>query len=261
MERSDHYTAPRRIEQREGRALSASDILKRLELNQAHATQGIRSRSFQGGNVQTESMCCRALLGYLLKGLGKALLGGERGTPRDKCCIVAAKAANAPVCSDGDKEGEKGQRHPSNADCEENLAIHGCILSASTAPSTWVGYPLATTGLGGVMAKREKRFRPDQRPKLKPHSEAPKRGLTPAEEAAAAAYESTLVAPKGTVIMGASAPIGSRAASTQRLTAEIAEEMPIVRRDLRRIALTYGAMLALLAAIWFVATSTGFVAA
>jgi hypothetical protein len=111
------------------------------------------------------------------------------------------------------------------------------------------------------MAKREKRFRPDQRPKLKPHSEAPKRGLTPAEEAAAAAYEATLVAPKSPVIVGASAPIGSRAASTQRLTAEIAEEMPIVRRDLRRIALTYGAMLALLAAIWFVATTTGFVAA
>ena len=111
------------------------------------------------------------------------------------------------------------------------------------------------------MAKREKRFRPDQRPKLKPHTDAPKRGLTPAEEAAAAAYEATLVAPKSTVVSGGSAPIGSRAASTQRLTAEIAEEMPIVRRDLRRIMVTYGAMLALLAAIWFVATSTGFVAA
>ena len=111
------------------------------------------------------------------------------------------------------------------------------------------------------MAKREKRFRPDQRPKLKSHSDAPKRGLTPAEEAAAAAYEATLVAPKSTVVSGGSAPIGSRAASTQRLTAEIAEEMPIVRRDLRRILVTYGAMLALLAAIWFVATSTGFVAA
>lgn len=110
------------------------------------------------------------------------------------------------------------------------------------------------------MAKREKRFRPDQRPKLKAHSDAPKRGLTAAEEAAAAAYEAALIAPKRTVISGNSAPIGSRAASTQRLAAEIAEEMPIVRRDLRRILLTYGAMLALLAAIWFVATSTGFVA-
>jgi hypothetical protein len=111
------------------------------------------------------------------------------------------------------------------------------------------------------MAKREKRFRPDQRPKLKSHADAPKRGLTPAEEAAAAAYEAALVAPKSTVIAGTSAPIGSRAASTQRLTAEIAAELPIVRRDLRRILLTYGAMLALLAAIWFVATSTGFIAA
>jgi len=111
------------------------------------------------------------------------------------------------------------------------------------------------------MAKREKRFRPDQRPKLKSHADAPRRGLTPAEEAAAAAYEATLVAPKPTVITGTSAPIGSRAASTQRLTAEIAEELPIVRRDLRHILLTYGAMLALLAAIWFVATSTGFIAA
>jgi len=111
------------------------------------------------------------------------------------------------------------------------------------------------------MAKREKRFRPDQRPKLKPHANAPKRGLTPAEEVAAAAYEATLVAPKNTIVSGTYAPIGSRAASAQRLTAEIAEEMPIVRRDLRRILLTYGAMLALLAAIWFVATRTGFVAA
>ncbi len=111
------------------------------------------------------------------------------------------------------------------------------------------------------MAKREKRFRTDQRPKLKSHADAPKPGLTPAEEAAAAAYEATLVAPKSTVITGTSAPIGTRAASTQRLAAETPEEMTVVRRDLRRILLTYGAMLALLAAIWFVATSTGFIAA
>lgn len=111
------------------------------------------------------------------------------------------------------------------------------------------------------MAKRVKRFRPDQRPKLKPQVDAPKRGLTSAEEAAAAAYEATLVTPKPTVIAAAAAPIGSRVASTQRLAAEIAEEMPIVRRDLRRIVLTYGALLGLLAAIWLAATSTGFIAA
>lgn len=111
------------------------------------------------------------------------------------------------------------------------------------------------------MAKREKRFRPDQRPKLKSHGDAPRRGLTPAEEAAAAAYEAALTAPKPTIVTGSSAPIGSRAASTQRLTAEISEELPIVRRDLRRILLTYGALLALLAAIWFIATTTGFIAA
>jgi len=111
------------------------------------------------------------------------------------------------------------------------------------------------------MAKREKRFRPDQRPKLKSTGDAPKRGLTPAEEAAAAAYEASLTAAKPTVITATAAPIGSRAASTQRLTAEIAEELPIVRRDLRRILLTYGAMIALLTAIWFVANSTGFIAA
>lgn len=110
------------------------------------------------------------------------------------------------------------------------------------------------------MGKREKRFRPDQRPKLKSHSDTAKRGLTAAEEAAAAAYEATLSAPKSVVVTQTAAPIGSRAASTQRLATEIAEEMPIVRRDLRRIALTYGAMLALLAAIWFVATTTGIVA-
>lgn len=110
------------------------------------------------------------------------------------------------------------------------------------------------------MSKREKRFRPDQRPKLRAHGEAPKRGLTPAEEAAAAAYEASLAVPKSPVAPAVVAPIGSRAASTQRLTAEIAEELPIVRRDLRRILLTYGAMLGLLAAIWFVATTTGVVA-
>jgi hypothetical protein len=41
----------------------------------------------------------------------------------------------------------------------------------------------------------------------------------------------------------------------------LAEELPVVRRDLRRIALTYGAMLALLAIIWFAATSTGLISA
>lgn len=110
------------------------------------------------------------------------------------------------------------------------------------------------------MAKREKRFRPDQRPKLRSHGETPKRGLTPAEEAAAAAYEASLVAPKRNVAAATAAPIGSRAASTQRLAAEIAEEMPVVRRDLARILKTYVAMLALLAAIWFAATTTGLVA-
>ena len=110
------------------------------------------------------------------------------------------------------------------------------------------------------MAKREKRFRPDQRPKLRSHGDAPKRGLTPAEEAAAAAYEASLAAPKVTVVAGNAAPIGSRVASAQRLAAEIAEEMPVVRRDLRRVLATYAAMLALLAAIWFAATKTGIVA-
>lgn len=111
------------------------------------------------------------------------------------------------------------------------------------------------------MAKREKRFRPDQRPKLRSNADAPKRGLTPAEEAAAAAYEAMLQTPMPTVVVGTSAPIGSRAASTQRLAAEIAEELPVVQRDLRRILATYGALLALLGAIWFVATSTGFITA
>jgi hypothetical protein len=111
------------------------------------------------------------------------------------------------------------------------------------------------------MGKREKRFRPDQRPKLKSNGDAPRRGLTAAEEAAAAAYEASLITPKSSTPNIIAAPIGSRAASAQRLTAEIAEELPIVRRDLRRILLTYGAMLVLLALIWFAATATGVIAA
>jgi len=111
------------------------------------------------------------------------------------------------------------------------------------------------------VAKREKRFRPDQRPKqaAKP---APRRGLTPAEEAAAAAYEANLAPVRPTATRSTAAPlIGTRAAAAQRLSAELAEELPVVRRDLRRIALTYGAMLALLAIIWFAATSTGLISA
>ena len=63
------------------------------------------------------------------------------------------------------------------------------------------------------------------------------------------------------VIYTAAPLIGTRAAAAQRLSAELAEELPVVRRDLRRIALTYGAMLALLAIIWFAATSTGLISA
>ena len=48
---------------------------------------------------------------------------------------------------------------------------------------------------GGTVAKGVKRFRPDQRPK-KERLSAPKRGLTAAEEAAAAAYEAKLETPR-----------------------------------------------------------------
>jgi hypothetical protein len=110
------------------------------------------------------------------------------------------------------------------------------------------------------MGRPEKRFRPDQRPKTVRPTPA-KRGLTAAEEAAAASYEASLNAPR--VVRAPSAPltIGSRTASTQRLAAEISAELPVVRRDLRRILMTYGALLALLAGIWVVATLTGFLSA
>ena len=110
------------------------------------------------------------------------------------------------------------------------------------------------------MAKPEKRFRPDQRPKkLRPTPV--KRGLTAAEEEAAASFEATLTSPR--VISAPAAPISSssRTASTQRLAAEVNAELPVVRRDLRRILATYGALLGLLAAIWIVATLTGFISA
>jgi hypothetical protein len=113
---------------------------------------------------------------------------------------------------------------------------------------------------GGTVAKGVKRFRPDQRPK-KERLSAPKRGLTAAEEAAAAAYEAKLETPR--VINVASNPLDAltRNASAQRLAAEIATELPVVRRDLGRIVVTYGALLGLLAAIWLVATTTGFISA
>lgn len=106
------------------------------------------------------------------------------------------------------------------------------------------------------MAKLQKRFRPDQRPK-KSKGTAPHRGLTAAEEQAAATFEASLATPSPAVITAA--PIGSRAAATQRLAAEVAEELPVVRRDLRKIALTYGFLLALLGAIWVAATNFGII--
>jgi hypothetical protein len=106
------------------------------------------------------------------------------------------------------------------------------------------------------MAKLRKRFRPDQRPK-QARGGAPRRGLTPAEEQAAAQFEANLL--PQTAIPAAAAPIGSRAAATKRLSAEIAEELPVVRRDLRRIGLTYGALLLLLGAIWLIATNVGII--
>ena len=110
------------------------------------------------------------------------------------------------------------------------------------------------------MAKGVKRLRPDQRPK-KERPSAPKRGLTAAEEAAAAAYEAKLETPR--VINVATNPLDAltRNASANRLAAEIATELPVVRRDLGRIVVTYGALLGLLAAIWLVATTTGFISA
>ena len=88
-----------------------------------------------------------------------------------------------------------------------------------------------------------------------------KRGLTAAEEAAAAAYEAKLETPR--VINVATNPLDAltRSASAQRLAAEIATELPVVRRDLGRIVVTYGALLGLLAVIWLVATTTGFISA
>ena len=110
------------------------------------------------------------------------------------------------------------------------------------------------------MAKAEKRFRPDQRPK-KVRPTPVKHGLTAAEEAAAASFEAKLNRP--TVVNAPAVPIsiGSRTASTQRLAAEVAAELPVVRRDLGRILLTYGALLGLLVAIWLAATLTGFISA
>ena len=110
------------------------------------------------------------------------------------------------------------------------------------------------------MAKGVKRFRPDQRPK-KDRSSAPRRGLTAAEEAAAAAYEAKLDAPR--VVSAPANPLNAltRSAAAQRLATEIATELPVVRRDLGRIVATYGALLGLLAAIWLLATLTGFITA
>ena len=113
---------------------------------------------------------------------------------------------------------------------------------------------------GGTVAKGVKRFRPDQRPK-KERSHAPSRGLTAAEEAAASAYEAKLETPRVINVTANTVDALSRSASAQRLAQEIATELPVVRRDLRRIVATYGALLGLLAAIWLLATTTGFIGA
>ena len=74
-------------------------------------------------------------------------------------------------------------------------------------------------------SKPQKRFRPDQRPK-RSKGAAPRRGLTAAEELAAAQFEANIATPTVTAV--APAPIGSRAAAAKRLSAEIAEELPVV---------------------------------
>jgi hypothetical protein len=110
------------------------------------------------------------------------------------------------------------------------------------------------------VAKGVKRFRPDQRPK-KERAIKPRHGLTAAEEAAAAAYEAKLDAPRVLNVPANPMNALTRSASAQRLATEIATELPVVRRDLGRIVTTYGALLGLLAAIWLLATLTGFIAA
>jgi hypothetical protein len=141
--RNDHAT-PRRIEQRKGRTLAAADIIVGLELNEAHATQCAGGGRFKGGEACARCLGCSPLLGNPLENLGKSLLGGQRIGPRNQRRIVGAQPTEVTDGEQGDEECKQGKEYPSNADGKENLAIHGCILSASTAPLTWVRYPLRT---------------------------------------------------------------------------------------------------------------------
>jgi hypothetical protein len=86
----------------------------------------------------------RSLLGNPLEDLGESLLGAQHVTPREQRRVVGAETAQVADRDQGDEEREQGNEHPGDADCKEHLAIHGCILSALAAPSTWVRYPLAT---------------------------------------------------------------------------------------------------------------------
>jgi hypothetical protein len=144
MQRGDDDAAPHGIKQRESGALATTNILKRLELDQAHTAQCPRGGRLKGGEARPRHLGRGALLGNALEHLGESLFCAQHVTPRDERRVVRTKAAKVAECDKGDEERQQGKDHPRDADCKENLAIHGCILSVLAAPSSWVGYPLRT---------------------------------------------------------------------------------------------------------------------
>jgi hypothetical protein len=125
MKRGDDDATPHRIKQRQRRALTATNILKCLELNEAHTAQSPRGGRFKGGKTHPRHLRRRAQFGNALERLGESLLGAQGITPRDQRRIVGAQATKVADREQGDEEREQGKDHPDGSDCKENLAIHG----------------------------------------------------------------------------------------------------------------------------------------
>ena len=82
-------------------------------------------------------------------------------------------------------------------------------------------------------------------------------GLTDAEEARAAALENQIVAEERAA--EADTTIRSRGRESGMLAVRTADEVVVVRRDLRHIFLIDGGLIAVLIGLWIIASATGII--